>query len=105
MLEHPYRDDKLSEVRPTSTFASFEVYDPAQQKVIDLLTGLSDQIIARADSIMKSEFPFDRGKILFLWSKPGFGKTHLLEAMINRVLQAAPNLRKRMVLSRGRFYY
>lgn len=105
MLHAAYRDDKLAEVRPTSTFESFELYDPAQQQVVDLLTSVADQVIERAPVIMSEEFPFESGKILFLHSEPGFGKTHLVEAFINRILKAVPELRKKMVLSRGRFYF
>ncbi len=105
MLNVLYRDNKLSEVRPTSTFASFQLYDPEQAKVVELLTGLADQIIARAPQIASEEFPFDSGKILFIHGEPGRGKTHLVEALINRIKQEAPTLIERMVLSRGRFSF
>jgi chromosomal replication initiation ATPase DnaA len=105
MLHRPYSDDKLAEVRPTSTFESFELYEPDQQKVVDLLTGVAQQVITKADQIMTEEFPFAAGKILFLHGEPGRGKTHLVEAFINRILKARPDLRKRMCLSRGRFMY
>lgn len=100
-----YSDNKISQVRPGSTFEAFEVYDPEQQKVVDLLTKVADQLVARADRVARDEFPFDNGKVLFLWSEPGFGKTHLVEAFVNRVKAARPELLKRMVLSRGRFYF
>lgn len=100
-----YDDNKIAQVRPGSTFENFEVYDPAQQRVVDLLKGVADQLLGRASQVLNSEFPFDNGKVLFLWSKPGFGKTHLVEAFINRVKEGNPKLLRRMVLSRGRFYF
>jgi predicted ATPase len=100
-----YRENKIAEVRPGSTFDTFKVYDPAQQQVVDLLGNVADQVIARTPRILEEEFPFDNGKILFLWSEPGRGKTHLVEAFINRIRAADKRLAKKMVLSRGRFYF
>ena len=100
-----YRENKLAEVRPGSTFATFEVYDPAQQQVVDLLRRVADQVVERGPRILTEEFPFDNGKILFLWSEPGRGKTHLVEAFVNHIRQHDERLLKKMVLSRGRFYF
>ncbi len=98
-----YTDNKIDQVRPGSTFEAFEIYDPEQQKVVDLLKRVADQLIGLTERVLNEEFPFDNGKVLFLWSKPGFGKTHLVEAFINRVKAANPELLTRMFLSRGSF--
>lgn len=100
-----YRDNKIDQVRPGSTFESFEVYDPELGQSVELLKDIADQVIAARERILKEEFPFDNGKVLFLWSEPGRGKTHLVEAFVNRVLKGDKRLAQRMVLSRGCFYY
>ncbi|MBY0552724.1 MAG: hypothetical protein K2W95_35905 [Candidatus Obscuribacterales bacterium] len=100
-----YYDNKIAEVRSGSTFEEFQVYDSAQQRVVDLLKRVADHLLGRAPDVLNNEFPFDNGKVLFLWSKPGFGKTHLLEAFINRVKAGNAKLLQRMVLSRGLFEF
>lgn len=104
-MKADYRENKIGEVRPGSTFANFEVYDPQQQGAIDLLQGVAQQVVERGPRILSDQFPFDNGKILFLWSEPGRGKTHLVEAFINHIREKDKRLLNRMVLSRGRFYY
>jgi len=95
--------NQIVQRRPGSTFDAFEVYHQGQQDIVDTMTELADQIIGSANTIVNDEYPFPFGQIIFLWSEVGQGKTHLLEAFVNRVLKQAPELEKRIYLSRSNF--
>lgn len=97
-----YFSNKLAQVRPENTFANFEVYCPEQQAFIDRLHAVARQLVAKTE-ILSDEFPFANGRIMFLTSDPGYGKTHLVEAVINHVAEHKPEMLGKMVLSRGNF--
>lgn len=101
------RGNLVDQVRPMSTFENFEVYDDRQREAVDNLTRLADSIVEKQAAVAASEYPFAAAKIVFLWSPPGRGKTHLVEAIVNRVRQRAPKIvhARRLYLSRYNFTY
>ncbi len=100
-----YRENKLQEVRPGNTFANFTPNHESQEKVRDLLMALVEQLVANQEVIAGERHPFADASLLFVYGSPGRGKTHLVEAFINELRLRAPNVYKRMVLSRGNFYF
>ncbi len=98
--------NEIRQIRPQSQFSTFEVYDPErQQPVIDMMINLADQIIAHQESILSNPHPFPHARWLSFHGEVGTGKTHLIEAMINRILAGAPKLVDKIYLSRNSFYY
>lgn len=100
-----YRENKLNEVRPSNNFSNFEAQTKSQKNVFELLQRLAQQVVDCRDVIANTEKPFAEPCLLFLWGEPGRGKTHLLEAFVNQICREAPDVYRRMVMSRGRFYY
>ncbi len=100
-----YRENKLDEVRPSNNFSNFEAQTKSQKNVFELLQGLAQQVVDCRDVIANTEKPFAEPCLLFLWGEPGRGKTHLVEAFVNQIRHEAPDVYRRMVMSRGRFYY
>lgn len=97
-----YFANKLGQVRPENTFANFELYSEEQRPIVARLQAIAQQLVTKPE-ILTDEFPFANGRILFLTSAPGFGKTHLAEAIINHVAENKPEVLAKMVLSRGTF--
>ena len=97
-----YFANKLGQVRPENTFANFELYSAEQDPIVKRLQAIAQQLVTKPE-ILTDEFPFANGRILFLTSAPGFGKTHLAEAIINHVADNKPEVLGKMVLSRGSF--
>ena len=93
----------VSQVRPTSTFDSFEVCVPEQQEHLSLIRGIAEQLVSKADHILNSSYPFDHARFLIFHGKPGRGKTHLIEGLINYLKVHAPQVLKKVYLSRGNF--
>lgn len=100
-----YWYNKLAQVRPDCTFDRFEVYCDEQKPIVARLQGLAEQLVGKGDQILDEEFPFANGRIMFLTSAPGHGKTHLVEAVINYVADKRPELLAKMILSRGNFLH
>ncbi len=100
-----YWYNKLAQVRPDCTFDRFELYCEEQLPIVARLQGLAEQIVSKGDQILSDEFPFAHGRIMFLTSDPGYGKTHLVEAVINHVADKRPELLGKMALSRGHFLH
>jgi chromosomal replication initiation ATPase DnaA len=100
-----YRENKIEEVRPGSTFENFTPSTDSQSQVQELLQGLAQQVIEAKDTIATQTQPFGDACLIFLHGKPGRGKTHLVEALVNEIKAAAPKVFARMVLSRGRLYF
>lgn len=99
------RGNLVDQVRPGSTFENFEIYDDVQGEAVGSLEMLADSIVEKQSAIVSQEYPFDAGRIIFLWSPPGRGKSHLVEAIVNRIRQRAPKLIecKHVYLSRYEF--
>ncbi|MBX9686927.1 MAG: hypothetical protein K2X27_09510 [Candidatus Obscuribacterales bacterium] len=105
---HPplrYYYNHCSQVNPTSTFDAFEIYDEAQRAVLERIRKVAAQLVARKDKILSQEYPFDVGRILFLTSEPGFGKTHLAHAIVNYIADEAPQMLKKVVVAGHKFGY
>ncbi|MBP9809808.1 hypothetical protein KBF38_16020 [bacterium] len=100
-----YRENKLNEVRPSNNFSTFEAQTESQRTVSGLLQGLANQVIDCRDVIANTAQPFSQPCLFFLWGEPGRGKTHLVEAFVNKIRREAPDVYSRMVMSRGRFLY
>lgn len=99
-----YSENKIQEVRPGSTFENFTPSTDSQSQVQELLQGLAQQVIEAKDTIATQTQPFGDACLIFLYGEPGRGKTHLVEAFVNELKAAAPEVFARMVLSRDRLY-
>jgi predicted ATPase len=86
------RGNCVGAVRPESTFERYQPQTPAQREARLQLQRLADGLVAHEAAILASEHPFPRARLIFLWGTPGTGKTHLVEALINRVREKAPRL-------------
>ncbi len=100
-----YSEDKMHQVRLDCRFENFTAMHDSQAQAKAFLFELANQVVDAAPVLAADPHAFRRATLLFLHGKPGRGKTHLVEAFINEVLERAPGLRSLMVLSRGRFMY
>lgn len=98
-----YNENLLRQIRPESTFDNYRVYHPGQQKVVDMLRSLAQQIVDNADFIDGNEYPFQYGQWISLYSEPGHGKSHLLESFARHIMDNAPRLASSIFLSRTDF--
>ena len=96
-------ENKIWQARSTPTFENFEALSDDRNKLLDLLIKIANNILAKKDLVLKEEFPFEHARMLILWGKPGRGKTHLIEALINFIKMNAPDLLKKIYLSRSNF--
>lgn len=99
-----YSENNIEEVRPGSTFENFTPSTDSQSRVHELLQGLAQQVIEAKDTIATQTQPFGDACLIFLHGEPGRGKTHLVEAFVNAIKAAAPEVFARMVLSCDRLY-
>jgi hypothetical protein len=95
--------NQLDSVRPESTFDSYEITDPSQERVKDVLQRLAASVIANSDRVASQEFPFPRTQLRFLTGPVGTGKTHLQEAFANAITTAKPELADHIFWSREIF--
>jgi DNA replication protein DnaC len=101
-----YTYNRIGEVRPSSTFASFKTYGEhaqRQQQIANDLMALADQVVSAAPLFATERCPFPHAQMFFLYSGPGRGKSHLVEAIINWIKEKAPQMLPRVALSRSRF--
>lgn len=100
-----HRGNQIHAVRPGSTFELYKPASPAQTEAHIQLQRLADGIVAKQDTVLAEEHPWPKAKLIFLWGPPGAGKTHLVEAVVNRVREKAPRLvkQRRIYLSRYSF--
>lgn len=93
----------INQIRPNSTFDNFEIYQEEQLTAVMAMKQLAQQIVNNAQRIHGQEYPFPFGKVIFLWSEPGHGKSHLLESFAAYILAEAPQLAASLYLSRDNF--
>jgi hypothetical protein len=73
--------------------ARFETFKPYEESMVVALTRiqkLANIFISMAETIATEKYPFQHSQILILWSEPGRGKTHLIEALINKLKDETP---------------
>lgn len=87
----------VADHRFVGTFATFKVYRPEQQPVVDLLSKLAERVIGYAPQLVADENPFTEGKILSITGQPGRGKSHLTDAFINKIKDGDPRALSRVV--------
>lgn len=87
----------LANEKFAGTFGGFTIYNDGQKPVVELLQRLSDKVVDYAAQLVADENPFEEGKILSIVSPPGRGKTHLVEAFINRLKEAEPRVLSRVL--------
>lgn len=85
-------DNRIEEVRPTSTFDTFDPNTTAQGLALQLMIGLSGRLLDLSDEIHKTDLPFHHGHLHILSGPVGIGKTHLMEALVNSM---TPEVRDR----------
>ncbi len=93
----------IGQVRPNSTFENFEVLNDGLGSLVGNLQKLAGGIIAKSEHILALRNPFADAKLIILHGKPGRGKTHLVEALINALAKGDPRLLSRVYLSRYDF--
>ena len=77
--------NKISEIRPTSTFDSFIAQNEEQEAIKNWLSNLTEQI---AQKLKKSTHWFDHAKVVNLWWWPWRWKSHLLEACAHKLIDS-----------------
>lgn len=98
-----YHENMVGQARPTSTFENWRTTTAKQQQLKDDLQRLTDGLLARAEQIKRETWPFDHARLIILWGKPGRGKSHLVEAVINHIKVHDPDLLQRVWLARENF--
>jgi DNA replication protein DnaC len=93
----------LDEVRPESTFANYVPKTPSQTEAAQIFQKVAGLIIEQANNIRTSEYPFPHARLLSFFGGPGRGKSHLMEALVNDILQQAPDLKEKIFLLREDF--
>jgi DNA replication protein DnaC len=93
----------IPQVRENSTFDSFDASAPERRAALDAARGLAEKLASMRDQILNEEHPFKRARIFAFWGKPGRGKTHLVEALVNHLRQVAPDIVEKIWLSRSDF--
>lgn len=92
-------------LRETSTFEEYQIFDPSQAAALQVFENMSQSLIGNSekitDALTKKESPFDAGQLYIATGNPGVGKTHLLEAMLNKTLAEKPELREAIYFSKN----
>lgn len=97
------RTNRIEQVRPESTFEAFQAQTPEQINASEMLESLASRITTGSQHILSNQYPFPHAGIIFLHGQPGRGKTHLVEAFVNRLRQKAPEVLRKVFLSRDFF--
>lgn len=87
----------INEVRSTSTFESYVPQTPGQKRIADGLESLADQLADR----LKKVGDFEHARMVNLYGPPGRGKTHLSEAVVNRLKLKLSHPEKALWVVRG----
>jgi DNA replication protein DnaC len=82
----------IRNVRPDCRFSNFQIKHPSQEKAFQLFKGLTGQLIAFQGQLTARDNPLPAGKLIVLTGKPGRGKSHLMEALVNEIAEKAPDL-------------
>jgi DNA replication protein DnaC len=97
------RNNDIRNIRPDATFDNFEPATETQSKIRDTCEGLAQSLIDAAPGYANGNNPLKNGAFFVLSSAPGRGKTHLLEAMVNKIGEEAPDLLDSTFLLRDDF--
>lgn len=97
------RENSIGQVRPTSTFEGYVPETESQQVVKEGIARLAESLIERRAEIATEALPFDRARWIMLHGAPGVGKTHLIESLVNKLKEEAPEVARRVYLSRSNF--
>lgn len=98
-------ENSIGRVRPAVSFEAYKPETPEQEHVLILMKDLTGQLASGAERITSEESPFSNPMWIMLHGKPGTGKTHLIEAMVNELRINAPGVLARTHLSRDNFTY
>lgn len=97
--------NRIKEVRPDSLFENYQPLTESQKKALAFFKNISS-ILTESDMakrIISDEFPFPTAAFYVFSGKPGVGKTHLMEAVVNGLTAQNPKLRDRIFLLRDNF--
>ena len=94
-------ENQVARVRPSSRLDSYAPQTESQKLALANLTALAAAIVRKGDAISTEPHPFAHGRIIFLSGPPGVGKTHLVEGLVNEVLEKDPRLDGKVFLFRG----
>ena len=99
------RDNEINNIRPKSTFDTYAPQEGAQSQleVKQAMLDLANNLIAASQGYYETGNPLQDGAFFILSSPPGRGKTHLMEALINHVSSAEPNMINYMFLLKRSF--
>ena len=96
-------ENRIKEVRTSSTFANYVAHTEEQQHAYSMMTTVASQVIQLQETILAETNPFPRCNFIFMDGAPGVGKTHLQESFVNEVKEKAPELLEKICLFRGNF--
>lgn len=74
------------------TFDSFQIYNPDQRPVVDLLVRVTERLAHYGRDFQEGVNPLREGKMLGLVSPSGYGKTHLMHSVINLLKAYRPDV-------------
>ena len=95
-------DNKMPTFNSLASFNNYFPQNETQQRAWASLAALAESIVRNQQAILQRDKPaFERGRLIVLQGRPGLGKTHLVEALINYVLWSVPTLRARMYFHRA----
>lgn len=97
-------NNQIKQVRPTATFENYVPGTESQQQAYDMMLKVTNSVIGMQDKIMAEDNPFQRANLIFMSGAPGLGKSHLQEAMINKINREAPGVaQQKIYLMRDNF--
>ena len=96
-------DNKIRQVRPSATFENFKADTAERKQLLAYFKKIAEELVKHSDAFIREEYPLDHARMIILHGKPGRGKTHLIEALINYIRLNAPQLLSRIFLSRSDF--
>lgn len=94
-------ENYIKYARPSSTFDNYDPKTETQQKALEVFRGLATLLSKNIKAIVNNPNPFPHAQMFFLSGPTGIGKTHLLEGLANRLIEANPKMRERLYWIRG----
>lgn len=108
--------NQIQDIRPDCTFANYVAQNENQTSAAQHLQSLTQLLVdnrgmfasastSRSFGAAARSSPFPNGMIVFIHGTPGTGKTHLVEAVVNKLKSEAPEVLDDVFFYRGELQY
>ncbi len=110
------KKNQIQDIRPDCTFENYRPQNDNQTAAAKNLGSLAQSLVdnrtmfppaptSRAFGAAARPSPFPNGMIVFLHGTPGTGKSHLVEALVNKLKADAPEVAQDIYFYRGDLHY